>query len=104
MKDTIQKDKRRIQAYQKYNNYHNAWKLSHRYSNMLIKHINNENLYDMCIMYYIQYMNEIKSHGYNRNKNYIQIWDTMINTVSKFEDTMKQSVRLLHQTNIQRIN
>ena len=59
MKDTIEKDKRRKIALQDYKNYHNAWKLSHKYSSRLVKHIGNENFYDLCTMYYTQYTNEI---------------------------------------------
>ena len=96
MKDTIEKDKRRKESLQNNYNYRNAWKLSHKYSSRLIKHINNENFNDLCEMYYSQYMNEINNHGYNKNRNYIQIWDTMINTGTR------ESIRLLHQTNVQR--
>ena len=58
----------------------------------------NENFNDLCEMYYSQYMNEINNHGYNKNRNYIQIWDTMINTRTR------ESIRLLHQTSVQRSN
>ena len=98
MKDTIEKDKRRKIALQNYKNYHNAWKLSHKYSSRLVKHISNENFYNLCEMYYSQYMNEINNHRYNKNRNYIQIWNTMINTRTR------ESIRLLHQTNVQRTN
>ena len=96
MKDTIEKDKRRKISLQDYKNYHNAWKLSHKYSSRLVKNINNENYYELSKMYYSQYMNEINNHGYNKNRNYIQIWNTMINTGTK------ESIRLLHQTNIKK--
>ena len=98
MKDTIEKDKRRKISLQDNYNYHNAWKLSHKYSSRLVKHISNENCYDLCEMYYSQYMNEINNHRYNKNRNYIQIWNTMINTRTR------ESIRLLHQTNVQRTN
>jgi len=98
MKDTVEKDKRRKISLQNYKNYHDAWKLSHKYSSRLIKHIGNENFYDLCAMYYSQYMNEINNRGYNnnKNKNYIQIWNTMINTGTR------ESIKLLHQTNVQK--
>ena len=96
MKNTIKKDKRRKISLQDYKNYHNAWRLSHKYSSKLLKHIDNKNFYDLCEMYYSQYMNEINNHDYNKNRNYIQIWDTMINTGTR------ESIRLLHQTNVQR--
>ena len=96
MKDTIEKDKRRKESIQNNYNYRNAWKLSHKYSSMLVKHIGKGNYYDLCIMYYTQYMNEINNQGYNKKRNYIQIWNTMINTGTR------ESIRLLHQTSVQR--
>ena len=106
MKDTINKDNRRLRGLRNENHTYNAWKLSHNYSNLLLKHIDNENLYEMCVLYHFQYMNEIKNHNYKHDKqrNYIQVWDTMMNTVRKYNDTMKGSVRLLHQTSVQRIH
>ena len=54
---------------------------------------------------YHQYLNELQSRKLPRqNKKYIQIWETMINTSNKRLDRNKQSVKLLHQTNVQRNN
>ena len=39
MKDTIEKDKRRNDAIQKYNDYHEAWNLSLKYSSKIMKNI-----------------------------------------------------------------
>jgi len=49
-------------------------------------------------MYYSQYMNELHQRGYNKNKNYVQVWNTMINTGTR------ESIRLLYQTSVQRTN
>ena len=104
MKDTINKDKRRINAIKDQNDYHEAWRISRKYSNTIMKHIDSEDLYDMCFMYYYQYMNELQANRFDVKKNYTQVWDTMLNTVSKGNDNMKGSIRLLHQTNVQRTN
>ena len=102
MKDTISKDKRRISAIQQYNNYHRAWRISCKYSKMLVKNINNDNLYEISLTIHKQYMTELYNNQCNMNKNYTQVWDTMLNTVQKNNDNMKGSVRLLHQISVQR--
>ena len=100
MKDSIRKDKRRNESLKIDFFYHNAWKLSNKYSSMLMNHIENENYYELSMMYYSQYMNELHQRGYNKNKNknYVQVWNTMINTGTR------DSIRLLHQTSVQRTN
>jgi len=98
MKDSIRKDKRRKESLKMDFFYHNAWRLSHKYSSMLMNHIENENYYELSRMYYSQYMNELHQRGYNKNKNYVQVWNTMINTGTR------DSIRLLHQTSVQRTN
>ena len=47
-------------------------------------------------------MTELYNNQCNMNKNYTQVWDTMLNTVQKNNDNMKGSVRLLHQISVQR--
>jgi hypothetical protein len=98
MKDTIEKDKRRNISLQDNYNYHDSWRLSHKYSSMLMNHIENENYYELSWMYYSQFMNELHQQKYNKDRNYVQVWETMINTGSR------DSIRLLHQTSVQRSN
>jgi len=98
MKDSIRKDKRRKESLKMNFFYHNAWRLSHKYSSMLMNNIENENYYELSNMYYSQFMNELHQRGYNTDRNYVQVWETMINTGSR------DSIRLLHQTSIQRSN
>lgn len=107
MKDTISVNKRRRIAYTKKENYDECWKISHKYSHILMKNINSEDLYNTCCSVYGEYITELKSKGLSisdkkgRNKNYIQVWITLLNTVKKGE-VEKQAVRILHQTNCQR--
>ena len=98
MKDSIRKDKRRNESLKMKFFYHNGWRLSHKYSSMLMDHIENENYYELSKMYFSQFMNELHQRGYNKNKNYVRVWETMINTGTR------ASIRLLHQTSVQRTN
>ena len=106
MKDTIQKDYRRSISYINQTKYHGGWELSYKYSKILMKNINNYNLYEICLIIHNQYMNELKHKKINKdkNKNYVQVWETMLNTVFKGKDNSKGAVRLLHQTNQKRTN
>ncbi len=103
MKDTIRKDKRRKIAFLEKENYNEAWKVSLKYSSFLMKNYNTEDVYGLCCSLYGQYMNELKDKQLLLNRNYVQIWDTMLNTVKKGEK-VDMAVKLLHQTNVQRNN
>ncbi len=100
----MEKDKRRNESIQHYNDYHKAWSISFKYSSYIMKQINSDDLYNICFTNYYQYMQELKTNKLNmNNKNYVQIWDTMLNTVKKGEK-INMAIRMLHQTNIQRKN
>jgi len=110
MKDTIQINKRRNESFQIKSDYQECWKISHRYSSVLIKNISTRDLGLLCDTVYGQYLNELesnnlktKSKNHNKDKNYVQIWETMINTVKKCKGNEICSIRLLHQTNCQRV-
>ena len=106
MSNTITKDHRRRYETNLMDNYHEGWKLSYQYSTILMDNITDENLYNLCCVNHSQFMNELKRKGINKEKNYTQVWDTMLNTVydkkNKNENIKKGAVRLLHQTNQQR--
>ena len=107
MKDTISVNKRRSLAYLPKENYDECWNISHKYSSILMKNIDSNDLYSLCCSVYGQYLTELKSKNLqlkdkNHNiKNYIQVWSTMLNTVRRGE-AEKLGIRLLHQTNCQR--
>jgi hypothetical protein len=110
MKDTIQKNKRRNKSFQIKEDHQECWKISMKYSGVLIKNITSGDLGLLCDTVYGQYLNELESNNLNtksknhRNvKNYVQIWDTMINTVRVCKGNEISSIRLLHQTNCQRV-
>ena len=105
MNNTIFKDKLRKESYFVNDINDDCWKMSLKYSQLLYNNIDKSDLYDRSLTCYYQFMNEMNSRGYPiKKRNYIQIWETMINTSSKRLDRNKSSVRLLHQTNVQRNN
>lgn len=100
--NTSDKDKRRTQAYHQKWLHDECWRASLKYSSQLNKNINNKDLTNLCHSIYGQYINELQSRGLPmKNKNYIQIWTTMLNTVNKGEHS-RMAIKLLHQTNVQR--
>ena len=108
MKDTIQINKRRKEAFQIKSDYQECWKISHRYSSVLIKNITSSDLGLLCDTVYGQYLHELESNNLNtkrknKDKNYVQVWKTMINTVRVCKGNEISSIRLLHQTNCQRV-
>jgi len=86
-------------------NYHTAWKLSNQYSQELVNNIDHKNLLEVVDSIYGQYISELKSRGLlNKHKNYVQVWVTMVNTVqtNKKRNIIRDSIKLLHQTSVQR--
>jgi len=111
MKDTIQKDKRRKVSFQGKTDYQECWAISLKYSSILVKNIKSDNLLLSCNTVYGQYLHELQYKNMNvkdkkhiKDKNYVQIWETMINTISKDYSKGIAAIRLLHQTNVQRNN
>ena len=104
MKDTIQKDKRRAEGLQIKADHYECWEISLRYSNALMKNIKSNDLGLLCDTIYGQYLHELEYKNLDtKDKNYVQIWETMINTVKKWKGNEISSIRLLHQTNCQRV-
>jgi hypothetical protein len=104
MKDTIQKDKRRKESFQIKADYQECWAISLKYSSILVKNIKSDNLLLSCTVYG-QYLHELQYKNLNvKDKNYVQIWETMINTISKDYIKGIAAIRLLHQTNVQKNN
>mgnify|MGYP000903430365 CR=1 FL=1 len=105
MSNRIFKDKRRSESYFNESLNEECWNISLKYSQQLYNNIDRPDLYQRCLTCYHQFMNEIHSRKLPyKNKKYIQIWETMVNTSKKRLDRNKQSVKLLHQTNVQRNN
>ena len=83
-----------------------CWNISKKYSTILMDHEKNNVYFDLASNIYHQYISELKLKKKNtgKNKNYIQIWNTMINTINHNDkiNVCKSSIKLLHQTNVQR--
>ena len=110
MKDTIQINKRRKESFQMKADQQECWEISKKYSSTLIKNIASSDLGLLCDTLYGQYLNELESNNLNTKsknhrkvKNYVQIWETMINTMRVCKGNEISSIRLLHQTNCQRV-
>lgn len=88
------------------NNYYQAWNISKKYSEILMNNSKNDKNLNMCFAIHSQFMTELKSKKliFTKNKNYIQVWDTLLNTLlnnPKIPD-QRAAVKQLHQTNVQR--
>ena len=68
-------------------------------------HSNNDDCFDIVYGIHHEYLSELQRRGLNfKNKNYMQVWDTMINTQKRNpkRDIKAGAIKLLHQTNVQR--
>jgi len=105
MVNTTFKDKQRSLENSHYNTHLKTWELSLKYSTILMSNINTSNLYSLCISTTDEYIKSVKKLYKNKNvmdRNFIQIWKTMLNTV-KHGKNMKSCIRLLHHTNLNNI-
>ena len=99
--NTFLKDKRRTLAFNQKLDYDECWRTSLKYSSQLNKNINNKDLNNLCASIYGQYINDLQSKGSPiKNKNYIQVWTTMMNTVDRGNHS-RMAIKLLYQTSLQ---
>ena len=86
--------------------YKEAWKISKKYTTILMDHENKNEHLDISANIHHQYISELKykSIDIRKKNNYIQVWDTMVNTVNNNPkiDVQRASIKLLHQTSVQR--
>ena len=85
--------------------YNKAWKISEKYSTILMEHENNNIHFEIAPNIYSQYLSELRLNKIQiRNKNYAQIWETMMNTVNNNpkQSVCRAAIKLLHQTSVQR--
>lgn len=99
-------NKQREIEFNKKQKYKDAWTISKKYSSILMEHENKNEHLDIAANIHYQYMSELKYKGIDARKtnNYIQVWDTMINTINNNPkiDVQRASIKLLHQTSVQR--
>ena len=87
--------------------YHEGWKISTKYSTILMDHEDRNEYFEIVSNVYHQFISELKVKKIPHiDKNYIQIWDTMLNTVQNNPTirVCRGAIKLLHQTNVQRTN
>tara|TARA_A100001037_G_scaffold45808_1_gene37046 strand:+ start:19047 stop:19361 length:315 start_codon:yes stop_codon:yes gene_type:complete len=83
-----------------------AWTISKKYTDILMDHEKNDEHLNMCFDLHYQFMHELKNKNIDisKKKNYIQCWDTLLNTLLKNPklNVQRGALKLLHQTNTQR--
>ena len=85
--------------------YHEGWNLSKKYTDILIVHEGEDEYFSIALNIYHQFISELKLKKIpHQDKNYVQVWETMINTISKDYSKGIAAIQLLHQTNVQRNN
>ena len=86
--------------------YNEAWKISKKYTSILMEHEDNNDHFEIASNIYSQYLSELQLKNIDRNikQRYIQIWQTMINTVNNNpkQSVCRAAIKLLHQTSVQR--
>ena len=86
--------------------YNEAWKISKKYTSILMEHEDNNDHFEIAPNIYSQYLSELQLKNIERNikQRYVQIWQTMINTVNNNlkVDVCRAAIKLLHQTSVQR--
>ena len=90
----------------KKNKYHEAWNISKKYTTVLMDHETNDEHFDIAVNIHAQYISELryKNIDSTKQKIYIQVWNTMLNTILKNpkKNVCRAAMKLLHQTSIQR--
>ena len=97
-------ENRRKEVEQK-QNYHEGWILSKKYSKILMDHEGRNEHFRIAPNIYHQFISELKVKNIpHTDKNYIQVWETMLNTVQNNPkiNICRAAIKLLHQTSIQR--
>lgn len=83
-----------------------TWKLSLDYSKILYNNLNKRDVIEMVDNVYNQYIQSLKSNGLmnlkNKN-NYLEIWETLVNTCrkEKYSDSFKKfCIKQLYYTSL----
>lgn len=98
----MEKDKRRYNNYIREYNDKLSWNISLKYSKYLLNNINKPNLDNLCYIIFKQYISELNSNKLNiKNKKYINIWKTMLNTINNNNNNIKRnSIKQLNYVSI----
>ena len=81
-----------------------AWNISKKYTSILMDHEKGNEYFQLAPFIHAQFLSELKLKNFLLNKNYVQVWETMINTLNKNdkENVCRAAIKLLHQTSVQR--
>ena len=108
-KNKIEKLNKCERQYREYVNKHkteDAWRISLKYSKILQKYIAKRNILSRVFDVYELYINELKSNNIlMKNKTYIIVWETVLNTINnpKLSDKIKKSsVKQLYYVNVKK--
>ena len=85
--------------------YHEGWNLSKKYASILILHEGDDDYFSIALNIYHQFISELKLKKIpHQEKNYVQIWETMTNTIMNNPkvNVSRAAIKLLHQTSVQR--
>jgi|TARA_Y100000389_G_C17394230_1_gene481639 hypothetical protein len=84
--------------------YREAWNISKKYTSILMEHEKGNEFFQLAPFIHAQFISELKLKKFRLNKNYVHVWDTMINTLNKNdkENVCRGAMKLLHQTSVQR--
>ena len=87
--------------------YREGLKISAKYSTILMDHEDKNEYFELATNVYHQFISELRVKKIPHvDKNYIQVWGTMINTLQNNPKihVCRAAIKLLHQTNVQRTN
>ena len=76
-----------------------------KYADILIVHEGEDDYFSIALNIYYQFISELKLKKIpHQNKNYVQVWETMTNTIinNPKVDVCRSAIKLLHQTSVQR--
>lgn len=86
--------------------YRLGWEISKKYTDILMMNSKDDKNLGMCFAIHSQFINELRNRNVPIDKkiNYIQCWDTLLNTLLRNSKVSVQrgALKLLHQTSVQR--
>ena len=92
----------------RYNDHVLAWKLSLQYSTILNKNINKDDIINISMGVYDEFIHSLKSNGIvNKDKSYYKLWETMIQTLNKDKhsfDLKKGIIRNIYHSSLKKNN
>ena len=97
---------RQIIEGKRYDNHLQAWKLSLQYSTILRNNINKDDIINIALGVYEEYIHSLKSNGIvNKDKSYYKLWETMLQTLKKDKHSFelkKSVINNIHYTSLKK--